>query len=453
MANTYAYRTMDLTADGGYTSRFVFSAWVKRTKLSYSMAPLFSIHKDNSNTASRINCYFDNNDNLLFEMKDSGGSDDSFYETNRVFRDTNAWYHIYVAYNSALSTAADRLQIYVNGVRETSFSSANEVGSGFGALMSSSMDFRIGLMKNNSGTAYYFDGLMNSAIFTNYQSGTVDPVTDFGEVDSTTGEWKIKVTPSVTYATQGVFVLKNGNSLTDQSGQSNNMTVGGTLTKTEDNPSNVFATWNPLDNYFANASFLNGNTTILNGANSATNTSTLGMTTGKFYWECKVTQQTQTQLWGIRSGMSTGTGNYLTETTTAGDIGYGLVRSSGNMGYPSGGSESYAGSQIVTNDLLMFALDVDNNKFWIGKNGTWFASGNPSTGSNGYSITASPSGVWLVACNSFGGSNSTTYYNFGNGYFGTTAVSSAGTNASGIGIFEYDVPSGYTALSTKGLNL
>jgi hypothetical protein len=43
--------------------------------------------------------------------------------------------------------------------------------------------------------------------------------------------------------------------------------------------------------------------------------------------------------------------------------------------------------------------------------------------------------------------------NFGNGYFGTTAVSSAGTNASEIGIFEYDVPTGYTALSTKGLNL
>ena len=29
---------------------------------------------------------------------------------------------------------------------------------------------------------------------------------------------------------------------------------------------------------------------------------------------------------------------------------------------------------------------------------------------------------------------------------------SAGTNASGIGKFEYDVPTGYTALSTKGLN-
>jgi len=44
------------------------------------------------------------------------------------------------------------------------------------------------------------------------------------------------------------------------------------------------------------------------------------------------------------------------------------------------------------------------------------------------------------------------YANFGNGYFGTTAVSSAGTNASGFGIFEYDVPTGFTAWSTKGLN-
>ena len=42
--------------------------------------------------------------------------------------------------------------------------------------------------------------------------------------------------------------------------------------------------------------------------------------------------------------------------------------------------------------------------------------------------------------------------NFGNGYFNTTAVASAGTNASGIGIFELDVPTGYTALCTKGLN-
>ena len=68
----------------------------------------------------------------------------------------------------------------------------------------------------------------------------------FGETDSTTGEWKIKTAPSVSYGTNGFFILKDGNSVTDQSGQSNNWTVAsGTLTKTEDNPSNVFATLNP----------------------------------------------------------------------------------------------------------------------------------------------------------------------------------------------------------------
>jgi hypothetical protein len=44
------------------------------------------------------------------------------------------------------------------------------------------------------------------------------------------------------------------------------------------------------------------------------------------------------------------------------------------------------------------------------------------------------------------------YANFGNGYFGTTAVSSATSDESGLGIFEYTVPSGYYALCTKNIN-
>ena len=458
MANTYAYRTMDLSTDGGYTSRFVFSAWVKRTKLSYSMAPLFSLHKNNSNTASRINCYFDNNDNILFKMKDSGGSDDSFYATNKKFRDTNSWYHIYLAYNSTLSTAADRLQIYVNGVRETSFSSANEVGSDFGALMSNSMDFRIGLMKENDGTAYYFDGLMNSAIFTNYQSGTVDPVTDFGEVDSTTGEWKIKVTPAVTYGTQGVFVLKNGNSLTDQSGQSNNMTVGGTLTKTEDNPSNVFATMNPLDNFYAGSTFSNGNNSVNQPASKETyNTSTLGfasLNSGKYYCEVKATDASDYTLIGIASRVSTGTSETLNSNGLGNGYAYdsqaGIIRTNGGV------ISGWSGSTYTNGDIIGVAVDTDNLKLYFSKNGVWQNSANPSSGTGSAAITstsASNTGVFLFAGGNRHNDNTLLDFNFGNGYFGTTAVSSAGSNASGNGIFEYDVPTGFTALSTKGLNL
>ena len=93
--------------------------------------------------------------------------------------------------------------------------------------------------------------------------GTQELPTIFGETDSTTGEWKIKtsITPSVGWGTNGYHILKDGNSLTDQSGQGNNWTAIGTLTKTEDNPSNVFATFNPLNFQQVYATtFSNGNT-------------------------------------------------------------------------------------------------------------------------------------------------------------------------------------------------
>ena len=42
-----------------------------------------------------------------------------------------------------------------------------------------------------------------------------------------------KYSPNVTYGSKGFFILKDGNSVTDQSGNNNDFTVGaGTLTKT-----------------------------------------------------------------------------------------------------------------------------------------------------------------------------------------------------------------------------
>ena len=104
-------------------------------------------------------------------------------------------------------------------------------------------------------------------------------------------------------------------------------------------------------------------------------------------------------------------------------------------------------------------MDLDNNKLYFSINGTWQNSGDPTSGSTGtgaISITGTASnttGFYHFACGKAGSDPTSILANFGNGYFGTTAVSSAGTNASDNGIFEYDVPTGYTALSTKGLNL
>ena len=101
----------------------------------------------------------------------------------------------------------------------------------------------------------------------------------------------------------------------------------------------------------------------------------------------------------------------------------------------------------------MMALDRDNNKLWWGVNGSWGGSQNPATNTGGQSLPGHLDDFWHLGASVYSNSGHGVFeFNFGNGYFGTTAVSSAGTNASGIGIFEYDVPSGFTALSTKGLN-
>ena len=86
----------------------------------------------------------------------------------------------------------------------------------------------------------------------------------FGETDSTTGIWKPKTAPSVTYGTNGFFLkFENSGAFgTDSSGNANNFTVNGTMTQTIDTPSNVFATLNPLDTRPDRINtFSNGNTT------------------------------------------------------------------------------------------------------------------------------------------------------------------------------------------------
>jgi len=102
---------------------------------------------------------------------------------------------------------------------------------------------------------------------------------------------------------------------------------------------------------------------------------------------------------------------------------------------------------------LVSAMDLDatQKKVYFGKNGGWwngsaYTANAPSTGENLNNDT-----FYGYRCDS-GSGTPTSHWNFGNGYFGTTAVSSAGTNASNLGIFEYDVPTGYKALCTKGLN-
>ena len=125
------------------------------------------------------------------------------------------------------------------------------------------------------------------------------------------------------------------------------------------------------------------------------------------------------------------------------------------------GSASSYGNTWTTGDIIGIALDLDNNKLYFSKNESWQNGGDPTSGATG---TGAITGFDLPSATINGGyffwsgSNSNAQYNdvtwnFGNGVLGTETVASPGTNASGNGIFFHDVPTGYTALSTKGLNL
>ena len=127
--------------------------------------------------------------------------------------------------------------------------------------------------------------------------------------------------------------------------------------------------------------------------------------------------------------------------------------------YYNGSSQGSYGS-ASQGDIIGVALDIDNGYVYWSKNGTFLNSGVPtsgSTGTGGYALSnlANSNGdnYYVIGVSVAGTSGTRTIScNYGQGFFGTTAVASAGSNASGHGVFEYDVPTGYTALCTKGLN-
>ena len=398
---------------------------------------------------------------LQFQGFSSGGSADFNCETNAELRDIGAWYHIMVACDTTQATDSNRAKIYINGELQT-LRTATYPSQNYDTGVNTTIAHEI----NDRPGASLEQPLYGSHI--HMADGNAYAATVFGETDATTGQWKIKTSPSVSYGTNGFFIMKDNGSGTDQSGQSNNWTANGTIINTQDNPSNVFATGNPL--YFTNTawttSLSNGNNTFTGhtGSNSypLVASTIAAPASGKFYAEFKVTSSSQNYYVGVATPEAVvGTAinahypNWDNEGGTNAHA-YSYYGADGQKYVKTGGgatSASAYGSASSQNDILGVALDLDNNKLYIHKNGTYFDSGVPTSGSTGTgAISVTNHDYLFFMSDGGGGSDASGTANFGNGYFATTAISSEGTNASNIGKFEYDVPAGYTALSTKGLN-
>lgn len=451
MASTYLYRSP--SSSGTSNQKFTWSVWVKRSSIG-NIPRLFE-HRNTGQYYVSLRFRDDDNARLEFYSESNGGG--YKIRTNRMFRDLHGWFHIVCTIDSTESTEADRMKMWVNGESITDFSSTT------------AMSYNADLNFNNSGTTQYvgrkwensdyFDGQMTHV---NYCDGYAYQASDFGQIDLSTGIWKPKTSPSVSYGNNGYSLLfeNSGNMGLDSSGNSNNFTVSGSLTKSISTPSNIFATLNPLRNFSSMGSFSNCNNTYSQGSNSWVSAlSTLGVTSGKYYYEAKWVSGSYFKMGFCGDNGVSGIG-HIAETNLPGghawythDNGHVRTNNSTVSGWDSTDITNI--TSITNGSIMMIAVDMDNKFAYFGADGVWAKNGDPTSGSsgtNGLDISSDfPSGTPLFfAISTY---NSVANVNFGEGFFGTTAVASAGTSTSGDdSIWEFDCPSGYYGLNTKNIN-
>tara|TARA_R100001594_G_scaffold12250_2_gene27365 strand:+ start:243 stop:1577 length:1335 start_codon:yes stop_codon:yes gene_type:complete len=443
MAGSYLHKTPSQNPDSQTT--WTISFWIKRCKLTSEQWILTAEHGDTGNTGTFV--YFNATDELIWREEVSG-SDVGKLITNRKFRDTNGWYHIVLRWDTTNATAGDRMQMFINGVEEGStggYSTDTNPSQNLAAEWATQEYQAIGVQALQGNANNHLDAVMTHF---HYTDGTAYNASSFGSTNAATGEWSISTAPSVNYGTAGFFILKDAYSGTDQSSNSNNWTGAGTGgSTTVDNPSNNFATLNAMWTD-SGMTFSNGNTAVQWTGNNKTCRTTIGMEKGKYYCEFKVINNVGG---GIQAAIVDDT--ILPSTYAHNGAGGYTYRDTTGKKYNNGTSTNY-GNSYTTNNIVGIAYDADNGTLWFSKDGVWQNSATIAEIAAGTTTNAAYTnitGVKFFGASGYAGDDLIAW-NFGNGFFRGTAISSEGTNASNIGKFEYDVPNGFTALCTKGLN-
>ena len=422
----------------GNRRTFTISFWTKRTEINGVKQYLFEAGNSDADN-DRFTLRFGTGDTLDIQTSAT------YLVTNRKFRDTSAWYHIVLKVDTTDGTAADRMKLYVNGVEETSFATDNRanINQNFDFAVNNTEDHIIG----NSmieGSAYY-NGYITEWI---QLDGTAAAPTSFGEFDDS-GIWKPKDPSELSFGTNGFWL-----DFEDSSNLGNDASGGTDFTLTNvaaadqatDTPTNNFATFNPL-HYTTKYTISAGATRQNSSVNGwGTSVGSIGVTSGKWYFEIKTPDNNGYTTFGAIDADSI-LSQYLNGNAHAGDAPYGISYYGGNGGIIVNGSYISGTSFSSYNTQIMgCALDLDNNKIYFSKSGTYGNSGNPVTGANGISLPSGGSGTWFFSTSTYVQPLDTNH-----GGYTSLTISSAESDANGYGTFEYAPPSGYYALCTKNL--
>jgi hypothetical protein len=423
-------------ASAGNRQIYTLSAWIKRGRLSVNTRQCLLSAGNNDGTDSGA---------ILIGFTDSDAFAVETFQTKilttQVFRDVSAWYHIVVAIDTTQTGITNQAKLYVNGLQVTQFSTTNAFSASVNTPFNNTIAHEIGRQTN--ATSRFFDGYLSEYYWIDGQQLTPS---SFGETDTLTGIWKPKAYTG-SFGTNG-FYLKFANSAalgTDSSGNGNTWTVNNltSVDQSTDTPTNNFDTLNPLFAFNNAPTFSNGNLTVVTATGDSTVVSTIGVTTGKWYFEAKVGSTATGAIIGILGDIDTiqNTGfnsGYFPQAFAY----YVDGRKINNNTYTS------YGNSYTTGDVIGVAFDLTNGKIWFSKNGTFQASGDPVAGTNAAFTTLSSTVTYFAAFgDASSGSTSTFDANFGSPMYAANSY----TDANGFGNFTYAVPSGFYALNTKNL--
>lgn len=314
---------------------------------------------------------------FVFRFSDSGSATDTIqiYDyngssfdlnliTTPVFRDTNGHYEILLAFDTNNATASDRVRLYVNGTRITSFSTATYPTLGYQGSVNTANQHAIG---RTIGLSTYADCYISDIHFVDGQA--LDP-SAFGE--TYLGEWRPKQYTG-TYGANGFHLdFSDGTSLTtlgyDAAGSNDwtlnsvSLTAGINYDWMEDTPSNNFATFNRLWNFNTSTtlwSFGALETTATTGTNAQTGSTIPLPSSGKFYIEAQ-----------YPAYVGSGTIIFGVMTTAGAFDVYYQCTSSTNGIYTSGGVLAVATPSAVAGDIFSFACDIGAGTVEIRHNNT-----------------------------------------------------------------------------------
>jgi hypothetical protein len=428
---------------------WTLSFWAKKNNPSIG-ANQHAVMGAGASTYDSIGFYSDS-----FQVFFNNGSSAELL-TTQVFRDPSSWYHFVVAVDTTQATSSNRIKLYVNGSQITAFGTSTYPSQNYDTQFNTAEAHRIGT--NTIATTRNFDGYLTEVNFIDGQALTPS---SFGETNPYTGVWRPKRYTG-TYGTNGFYLNFSDNSAAtaaaigkDYSGNGNDWTpnnISVTAGVTYDSMLDVPTPWADGGNGRGNYAVMSpvgasGGVTMSNGNLRASvaqkaapryiATSSIAFT-GVVYAEVTVTPgggPNPSPAIGIKNAAyksSDGSG------TTAGQFAYQFRDSSTPdiLKDENGSSSTFvAGGSMSSGDVMMLAVDVPSGKMWLGKNGTWLASGNPAAGTSpgisGFDTTAA---YWFICATNQGITTDNVFdWNFGQRPF------------------SYTPPTGFKALNTQNL--